>query len=364
MGHGPDIAGAMPHNRIYLVLTEGVAITTYIIRRLIHAIPLLLLISVVVFVMISFAPGGPMAAFEENPNLTPEDLARLEEMMGLNQPWYVRYWQWLTRVVQGDWGYSNVTHQPVMGMIAERLPNTLQLMGVAFVVTLLIALPIGILSALKQYSLFDHVATFLAFVGQSIPVFWFGLILIIVFNMLLNNPVSPSSGFAWSHFLDCADCKPLMPGGGMTPYDVDDPTFWQRIQHMILPVITLALFGAGTYTRYMRGQMLEVVHLDYMRTARSKGLAEKGVIWRHGLKNAITPVITVIALQLPILFGGALFYRDHLFLAGHGPALLLSCPACRLSRIDGDCHDQCTADYRLQPAGRCHLCLPRPARAV
>ena len=191
-----------------------------------------------------------------------------------------------------------------MAMIADRLPNTLQLMGVAFVVTLLIALPIGILSALKQYSLFDHVATFLAFVGQSIPVFWFGLILIIVFNMRLNNPVSPSSGFAWSHFLDCADCKPHMPGGGMTPYDVDDPTVWQRIQHMICPVMTLALFGAGTYTRYMRGQMLEVVHLDYMRTARSKGLAEKGVIWRHGIKNAITPVITVIALQLPILFGG------------------------------------------------------------
>jgi peptide/nickel transport system permease protein len=268
---------------------------------------LLFLISFVVFAMISLSPGGPMASFEENPSLTAADIARLEQLMGLDQPWPVRYWRWLTHVAQGDWGTSNVTKRPVLEMILERMPATLLLMAVSFIATLILAIPIGILSALKQYSLFDHIATFGAFVGQAIPVFWFGLILIIVFNMLLHNPVSPTSGFAWSHLIHCADCKPLMPGGGMSPYDVDDPTFLQRIQHLVLPVITLALFGAGTYTRYMRGQMLEVIHLDYIRTARAKGLAEQRIIWGHAIKNAITPVITIIALQLPLLFGGALF---------------------------------------------------------
>lgn len=261
----------------------------------------------VVFFMIDQAPGGPMAAFEENPNITAEDMARLAELMGADQPVHVKYWNWLKLVAVGDWGYSQITYRPVMEMILERLPATLQLMAVSFVVTLLIAIPIGIFSALRQYSVFDHVATFLAFVGQSIPVFWFGLLLIIIFNMMLKNPVSPSQGFAWSHFTGCPDCTPLLPGGGRTPYDMSDPTLVDRAKHMILPVVTLALFGAGTYTRYMRGQMLEVIHLDYIRTARAKGLKEQRVITRHAIKNAITPVITVIALQLPLLFGGALF---------------------------------------------------------
>jgi peptide/nickel transport system permease protein len=261
----------------------------------------------VVFGMISLIPGGPMGAYEENPSLTPEDLARLEAQLGLGQPLHERYLTWAGRIVTGDWGHSTVTKRPVLMEIGERLPNTLLLMSVSFVVTLLIAIPIGILSALNQYSWFDHIATFLAFVGQAVPIFWFGLILIIVFNVLLKNPVSPSSGFAWSHFVSCADCKPLMPGGGMTPYDVANPTIAQRIQHMILPVTMLALAGAGTYTRYMRGQMLEVVHLDYVRTARAKGLAERKIIWGHAIKNAITPVITIIALELPTLFAGALF---------------------------------------------------------
>ncbi len=248
-----------------------------------------------------------MSAFEENPNLTAADLARLEEELGLNRPVHERYFEWAGRIVVGDWGYSNATRRPVLTEIRERLPNTLQLMLTAFVVTLLIAIPIGILSALRQYSLFDHVATFLAFVGQAIPIFWFGLILIIVFNVWLNNPVSPSTGFAWSNLWSCSDCSPLLPGGGMAPYGVENPTSWQRLQHMILPVTMLALFGAGTYTRYMRGQMLETIHLDYVRTARAKGLNERRVVWSHAMKNAITPIITIIALELPGLFGGALF---------------------------------------------------------
>lgn len=248
-----------------------------------------------------------MSGFEENPNLTPEDLTRLEEQLGLNKPAYVRYLEWAGLLVRGDWGYSLTTKRPVLTEIGERLPNTLELMIISYVVTLLVALPIGVVSALRQYSLFDHISTFLAFVGQAIPIFWFGLILIIVFNVWLKNPISPSTGFAWRNLLGCPDCTPLMPGGGMAPYGVDHPTLWQRIQHLILPVFMLALAGAGTYARYMRGQMLEVIHLDYVRTARAKGLVERKIIMGHALKNAITPIITVMALNLPTLFGGALF---------------------------------------------------------
>lgn len=281
--------------------------TQYIIRRLLQAIPLLIVISVIVFGMISLAPGGVMAGFEENPNLTAEDLARLEEQLGLNKPWYLRYVDWATLLVQGDWGHSLVTKRPVLDEIGDRLPNTLQLMIVSYIVTLAIALPIGVVSALRQYSLFDHLSTFLAFVGQAVPIFWFGLILIIVFNVWLKNPISPSSGFAWGNFFGCPDCTPLMPGGGMAPYGVDSPSIWQRLQHLILPVLMLALFGAGKYTRYMRGQMLEVIHLDFVRTARAKGLNERKVIWNHAIKNAVTPIITIMALDIPQLFGGALF---------------------------------------------------------
>lgn len=281
--------------------------TTYIIRRLLQAIPLLVVISLVVFGLISLAPGGPMAAFEENPNLTAEDLARLEAQLGLNKPIHERYLEWAGRLLRGDWGYSQTTKRPVLAEIGSRLPNTLQLMTISFAVTLAIAIPIGILSALRQYSVFDHAATFLAFVGQAIPIFWFGLILIIIFNVILNWPVSPTTGFAWSNLTDCADCPPLMPGGGMAPYGEPDPTLLQRLHHLILPVTMLALFSAGTYTRYMRGQMLEVIHLDYIRTAQAKGLDSRRVVWRHALKNALTPVITIIALDLPQLFGGALF---------------------------------------------------------
>lgn len=281
--------------------------TQFIIRRLLQAIPLLILISMVVFGLISLAPGGVGMMYEGNPNISAADAARLEAQLGLDQPVYKRYLTWAGKVLVGDWGTSFVTRRPVLNEIAARIPFTLQLMSVAFICTLLIAIPIGIISALHQYSLFDHIATFLAFVGQAIPIFWFGLLLIIIFNVLLNNPVSPSTGFAWSNFVDCRDCSPLMPGGGFAPYTAEDPTLGQRIHHLVLPVTMLALFGAGTYTRYMRGQMLEVIHLDYVRTARAKGLAERSIVWRHAIKNAITPVITVIALELPGLFGGALF---------------------------------------------------------
>ena len=279
----------------------------YLIRRSLQAIPILIVISVIVFTLIQLTPGGPMAAFEENPNLTPEDLARLEEQLGLNQPIHVKYIQWAGKIIQGDWGFSQATRRPVLDEVLDRLPNTLQLMGISFLITLIIALPIGAISALRQYSIFDHVMTTFAFVGQAIPVFWFGLVLIIVFHVYLKQPIDSSGQFAWSNLWECATCKPLFPGGGMNTYGLDDPPLTNRLYHLILPVTMLGIVGVGTYARYMRGSMLEVIHNDYIRTARAKGLTEGNVTLRHAIKNAALPIVTIMALELPTLFGGALF---------------------------------------------------------
>jgi peptide/nickel transport system permease protein len=281
--------------------------TRYLIRRLLQTVPIIVLISIIVFVLIQLTPGGPMAAFEENPNLTPADLARLEEQLGLNQPIHVKYLQWAAKIVQGDWGFSQTSRRPVLEEIGARLPNTLQLMFMSYVITILIAIPIGIYSALKQYSLIDHLMTAFAYIGQAVPVFWFGLILIIVFHVFAHYPVDSSGNFAISYIWDCDACKPLFPGGGMNTYGLDDPPLTNRIYHLILPVTMLSIVGIGTYTRYMRGSMLEVIHQDYVRTARAKGLRERLIITRHCLKNAALPVVTIMALQLPALFGGALF---------------------------------------------------------
>lgn len=279
----------------------------YILRRLLQALPLLWLISLVTFALIAASPGGPLAAYAEDPELTPEDLARLEAELGLHKPLWQRYTHWLARIVRGDWGFSLVTRRPVLTEIGERLPRTLLLMGVSQVLTLGLALPLGIWAAVRQYSLFDHLVTLGAFMGQAIPIFWFGLILIIVFNVWLHFPVSPSAGFALSHLWACPDCTPLLPGGGMRPYGAEGMQWAARFRHLLLPVSMLTIFSIGTYLRYMRGQMLEVLGADFIRTAQAKGLPQRRVLVRHAVRNALLPVITVLALDLPGLFGGALF---------------------------------------------------------
>ncbi len=265
--------------------------TRYIIRRLIEAIPLLLIISVVVFALANSLPSGLMGAYESNPNITKEDLVRLQEELGLNTPLHIKYLNWLNNVAHGDLGYSLAERRPVATMIAERLPNTLYLGLTAFIISLLIAIPLGILSARKQYSIFDHVATTLAFMGQSIPIFWFGLILIIVFSVVIKNP---------------ATGRPLFPGGGMytigAPFSLPD-----RIWHLVLPVTMLSVLQVAQYMRYLRSSMLDVIHQDYIRTARSKGLRENVVINRHALKNAMLPLVTIIGLEIPTLVVGAVF---------------------------------------------------------
>jgi len=264
--------------------------TNYILRRLFQSALTLFVISIILFGLISLVPGGMMTAYAENPDMTPEDIARLEAKYGLNDPVPVRYLKWLGNTLTGDWGNSYVSKRPALQEISERLPNTMLLMGVMLVVTLLIAVPLGILSAIKQYTWFDHVTTTLAFAGQSLPVFWFGLLLIIIFHVTLKRP----------------DGSPLLPGSGMATLGADFSLI-DRIEHLILPVTMLALVSAAGYMRYMRSSMLDVIHEDYVRTARAKGLRERMVIYKHAMRNALIPLITLIGLDLPSLFGGALF---------------------------------------------------------
>jgi peptide/nickel transport system permease protein len=255
----------------------------YVTRRLLQALPLLFAISVASFAILKATPGGPLAAYEGNPDFTEADRLRLENAFGLDRPLPVQYVSWLGSFLTLDWGYSFSSHQPVLMLIGERLPNTIYLMGTVFVVVLLLTIPIGVLTSTRQYSVFDHVVTGTTFTFLSTPTFWLGLLLIILFGLQLR----------W------------LPLGGMaTPgaeFDVGD-----RLRHLILPVATIALVQLGSHVRYLRASMLETIGQDYMRTARAKGLAERVVVLRHALKNAAIPLVTVVALDVPELFVGAL----------------------------------------------------------
>lgn len=268
----------------------------YFLRRLLGAIPLLFVVSVVVYGLLYLAPGGPTAMYlRRGAGMSGDDLARLERQLGLDDPFYIQYFRWLGRVLQGDLGMAVTSSQPVTDAIWERLPNTLVLMGTAWAVTLLIAIPIGVYSAIRQYSKFDHAVTAFTFVGQSIPTFWFGLILILIFYSTLDNPFSGS---------------PLLPAGGMRTIG-EDLSGWalvqDRLRHLILPVAMLAMGWIAWYSRFLRSSMLEVIHADYVRTARAKGLRENAVILKHAFRNAAIPLVTLMALDLPFLFTGALF---------------------------------------------------------
>lgn len=264
----------------------------FALRRVVGGVPLLLVVSVAVFGMLHAAPGGPTGAYlRRGAGMSAVDLARLERELGLHDPVHVQYLKWLGRVVRGDLDMAVTSRRAVSAEILDRLPNTLYLMVTAWLVTLLIAIPIGILSAVKQYSWFDHAVTALTFIGQSIPIFWFGLILILVFYLTLDNPVTGG---------------PLLPAGGVqtigAPFSLVD-----RVRHLILPVTMLAAGWVAWYSRFLRASMLEVIHQDYVRTARAKGLRERTVVLRHGFRAAAIPLVTLMALDVPFLFSGALF---------------------------------------------------------
>lgn len=268
----------------------------YVLRRVLWAIPLLLFVSVVVYGLLELSPGGPTSMYQRRgTGMSAADLAAVEESLGLNDPVYQQYGRWLWNVVQGDFGMATTSSRPVSDEILERLPNTLYLMGIAWAVSLLIAIPVGVYSAIRQYSKFDHVVTALTFVGQSIPSFFLGLILLFIFYMRLDNPFSGG---------------PLLPSGGVQTIGADLNGFAlikDRVAHLILPVTMLAATWVAWYSRFLRASMLETIHLDYVRTGRAKGLRERTVIVRHAFRNAAIPLVTLMALDLPLLFSGALF---------------------------------------------------------
>ncbi len=276
--------------------------TNYAIRRVLQTIPILFIISVLLFIMVRSAPGGPLTAARRNPNISKEQIEAIEEKLGLNDPLPAQYGRWLGDMFKGDMGESIKFRRPVSEMINERIPNTLLLVGVSFLVTLLIAIPIGIWSARKPYSPFDYAVTTVTFIGQSIPVYWLGLGLIVIFYVTLKNPVSG---------------EPFFPVGGMNARGKEGElldTLW----HLALPVTALSMGWVAWYSRFLRSSMLDVLHEDYIRTARAKGMKEQKVHYKHALRNAILPLVTLIALDLPSLFAGALFVETIFSWPGMG----------------------------------------------
>ena len=288
--------------------------TTYITRRLIQTIGLLFLLSILLFALVNLAPGGPLAGQGRSRHISPEKVELLKRQFGLDKPLPTQYIIWLvgndwmkvdtdgdgiedsygTRqgILRGDFGFSFRTRQPVLVEIGQRLPNTIYLMSITMLVALLIAIPIGIISALRQYSAFDITVTTFSFAGQAIPEFWLGLLLILIFYAWLKNPFTGG---------------PLLPPGGIQSVNVIGFHLGDRIVHLILPVITGALGWIAWYSRFLRSSMLEVIHKDYLRTARAKGLPNRMVLYKHALRNALIPIVTMLALDLPTIFGGAVF---------------------------------------------------------
>lgn len=275
---------------------------TYILRRLLQAIPLFLMLSILLFALVRLAPGGPLAQAARNPNVTQEQLQRIRHELGLDQPLYVQYGRWFGGILQGDLGKSIKSNRPVATMISERIPNTLLLVATAFLLTIVLAIPIGAWSARHQYSPVDYVITALTFAGQSAPVFWLGLLLILVFYVWLDNP--------WSG-------QPLFPVGGMYTTG-GQKTLLDLLWHLVLPVTTLCAVWVAWYSRFFRASMLEVLNADYIRTARSKGLREGRVTYVHALRNSIMPLVTMIALDFPTMFAGALFVETIFAWPGMG----------------------------------------------
>ncbi len=269
----------------------------YLARRLLQMIPLVFGLSVIIFLVLALAPGDPVdLLIFGNPQIRPEDVVRLKHFYGLDQPMYLRYFKWLgAAVLHGDLGYSRTYKTPVFSLIGARVSNSLWLTIPAFFLALLVAVPVGIYSALHQYSARDYAATFLTFFGVSIPVFWFGIMMIYLFAVW--HPWSAISALAWLR----------LPAGGFASSGVSEgvAVYADRIQYMILPVIVLSLLFMAGYTRFTRSSMLEVVRQDYVRTARAKGLETRVVINKHALKNAMIPLVTIIALSVPGLFAGA-----------------------------------------------------------
>ncbi|MCE7027181.1 ABC transporter permease [Jiella avicenniae] len=254
----------------------------FLFGRLWQSLVLLVIVSVIGFAVLNLAPGGPLSQFALTPGMTQAQLARIAHQMGLDRPLPVQYWEWFTRLLQGDWGRSYRDNQPVLSVIWSHLMATLLLMGTSTLISVLIGTWVGVLGALRRYSIFDYAATVGAMVALSIPTFWFGLIAIYLFSLRLG----------W------------LPAGNM--YTIGDGSVLDYAVHLIMPSLVLALVNVAVWSRYMRTAVLDVMNQDFVRTARAKGLTRWAVLTRHILRNALVPMITLLGLQLPTILGGAL----------------------------------------------------------
>ena len=275
----------------------------YVIRRLVLMIPTLAGISLVLFTILALAPGDPFQELATNPNVPPEVAQELRHQFGLDDPVIVRYLRWFTSMLRGDWGFSFVSRVNVDTLILQRLPVTLYVLGSAQLLGLLVALPIGIYSATRPYSFFDQLATSFAFIGFSLPTFFTGLLLILIFSIHLD----------WLPFIF------------QTDIDATGPAWvWAQIRQAIMPITVLGLFQAATLTRFIRSAVLDVIRLDYVNTARAKGLSERVTLLKHVVRNALIPVITLVALQLPGIFTGAVITEQIFRVPGIGSLLISS----------------------------------------
>jgi peptide/nickel transport system permease protein len=252
-------------------------------KRLLQAVPILIGISLVAFTLIQLTPGGPAAAFRGLANVSAEDLARIQAEFGFDRPLIIQYFTWLARFIQGDWGISFVARQPVFGLIMERLPATLLLMFSGITVSLIIAIPLGLLAAIKRDTWIDHTLTFTSFIGLSIPVFWLGLMLIIVFSVWLG----------W------------FPTGGMGPPG-EDVGIGTRLWYLTLPTVAISMVSLSFFTRYLRASMIETMDQDYMRFNKARGVPPVRRYMRHAFRNAGIPFVTVVAIHIPEFLVGAL----------------------------------------------------------
>ncbi|MGH7054903.1 MAG: ABC transporter permease [Stellaceae bacterium] len=273
----------------------------YLLRRLAIAIPSLLGISLVLFVILALAPGDPFSELATNPDIPASVAVHLRAQFGLDDPIWLRYLHWLAAMLHGDWGFSFASRVDVSRLILQRLPTTLFVIGSSQVVALFIALPIGILAAVKPYSLFDQIASTSAFIGFSLPTFFTGLLFILLFSIDLG----------WLPFVYRADL-------GVAGWQ----WVWQEFRQAVMPVAVLALFQGASWMRYVRAAVLDVIHLDHVTTARAKGLSERVVVAKHVVRNALAPIVTIVALQMPAVFGGAIVTEQIFRVPGIGSLLI------------------------------------------
>ncbi|MDP9369071.1 MAG: ABC transporter permease [Chloroflexota bacterium] len=264
----------------------------FVITRLLQMIPLLIGITFLTFAIVNLVPGSPVSRYEFNPRARPEDIERIKRNLGLDQPWPVRYVQWLGNVVRGDLGISLVNYTPVRARILNVLPNTLLLTTTSLVFALLLSIPVGIYAAVKRNSWFDNVSTVGSIATFAMPSFWLGLLLILLFAVKF---------YEWG--------LPSLPVGGTRTLR-GETGFMDRLQHLILPALALGLVQLAAWMRYIRSSMLEVIRQDFVRTAQAKGLRDRVVLYSHAFRNALLPLITLVGLSIPELFGGAVIIEQ------------------------------------------------------